>query len=244
MLLLFGANFAGACLGAFALPEPLKAIIVFPEFVMVALLVLWLVMLPATWCCMLMVIVGHRVLRDAVRRWTTQHGDVTPANLPAGGWAAARDRFNELRAEYAAYECDVIAVLRLPALTDVSVPSTGRFIDAFAEAQALDTDLPPATAHAVAFATAADRAEHAWRAAREAAERIRLSGLSPAERGAVERALKLLTVARDSDSAAERLTAYDRARSELDKLDRTGVIHLPATARVALDCTARGELMA
>jgi hypothetical protein len=56
--------------------------------------------------------------------------------------------------------------------------------------------------------------------------------------------IKLLTTARDSDSDPERLAAYARARSELAKLDRAGVIHLPRTAKAALDEAARGELPA
>ncbi|NMH98839.1 hypothetical protein [Pseudonocardia acidicola] len=159
-------------------------------------------------------------------------------------WPQARARFDRLRQEYAAYECDPMQVLRLPALADVTVPSTGRFVEAFAEAQALETDARPAQAHAAAFVAAVDRAERAWRAARDAAERIRLSGLSPAERGTVERVIKLLTTARDSDSDAERLTAYSMARSELAKLERAGVIHMPRTAQAALDAAGRGELPA
>ncbi|GAA5134981.1 hypothetical protein [Pseudonocardia adelaidensis] len=159
-------------------------------------------------------------------------------------WTKARERFTALRAEYAAFECDPMEVLRRPALADVSVASTARFVDAFAEAQALETDSFPPAEHATSFVSAVDRAERAWRAAAEAAERIRLSGLSPAERGTVERVIKLLTTARDSDSDPERLAAYARARSELAKLDRSGVIHLPRTAQAALDEAARGELPA
>jgi hypothetical protein len=135
-------------------------------------------------------------------------------------------------------------VLHRPALADVSVGSTARFVDAFAEAQALETDSFPPGRHAADFAQAVDRAERAWRAAVEAADRIRLSGLSPAERGSVERVIKLLTTARDSDSDPERLAAYARARAELAKLDRAGVIHLPRTAQAALDEAARGALPA
>jgi len=133
-------------------------------------------------------------------------------------------------------------VLRLPALADVTVPSTARFVDAFAEAQALDTDTFPGPEHGAGFVSAVDRAERAWRAAREAAERIRLSGLDPAERATVERIIKLLTTARDSDSEPERLAAYSRARTELAKLDRAGVVHVPLPARVALDAAARSQL--
>jgi hypothetical protein len=82
-----------------------------------------------------------------------------------------------------------------------------------------------------------------WTAARDAAERIRLSGLTPAERGAVDRLIKLLTTARDSDSEPERLAAYARARSELTRLDRAGVVHVPAAARVAIAEAGRGQLL-
>jgi hypothetical protein len=163
---------------------------------------------------------------------------------PKAVWRRARERFHALRAEYAAFECDAMEVLRLPALADVSVPSTARFVDAFAEAQALETDNWPSGEHAASFVTAVDRAERAWRAAREAAERIRLSGLSPAERSTVERVIKLLTTARDSDSDPERLAAYTRARAELAKLDKAGVIHVPRPAEAALDAAARGALPA
>ena len=159
-------------------------------------------------------------------------------------WAHARRRFDALRSAYAAYECDAMAVLRLPALADVSVPSTGRFVDAFAEAQALDTDAFPGGTHAPAFVAAVDRAERSWHAARQAAERIRLSTLTPAERATVERVIKLLTTARDSDNDAERHAAYIRARSELAKLDKLGVIHVPLPATAALDAAARGALPA
>jgi hypothetical protein len=157
-------------------------------------------------------------------------------------WARARDRFHALRGEYAAFECDAMQVLRLPALADVAVASTARFVDAFAEAQALESDRFPGEQHAAQFVRAVDRAERAWRAARDAAERIRLSGLGPGERAAVERIIKLLTTARDSDSEPERHAAYNRARSELTKLDRAGVLHVPLPAQVALDEAARGQL--
>ncbi len=164
------------------------------------------------------------------------------APRPDRVWAHARDRFAQLRTEYATFECDAMQVLRLPALADVSVPSTGRFVDAFAEAQSLDSDVFPGAEHAGRFVSAVDRAERAWKAARDAAERIRLSGLSPAERGTVERVIKLLTTARDSDSEPERLAAYTRARAELAKLDQAGVLQVPLPAQAALDEAARGQL--
>ncbi|MGH3852572.1 MAG: hypothetical protein ACRDR6_03555 [Pseudonocardiaceae bacterium] len=168
---------------------------------------------------------------------------VAPAQ-PAPDWPAARARFAELRGEYGKFECDPLAVLRLPALADVTVPSTGRFVDAFAEAQALDTDGEPPPAHRARFATAVDQAWHAWHAARDAAERIRLAGIPEHERATVHRAIKLLTMARDSDHDAERLAAYAKARAELAKLDRGGTLRLPPAAAAALDAAARGQLPA
>ncbi|MCO1658473.1 hypothetical protein [Pseudonocardia humida] len=159
-------------------------------------------------------------------------------------WPGAAERFAHLRGEYAAFECDPVQVLRTPALTDTSVPSTARFVDAFADAQSLATDRYPGVEHARRFVEAADRAERTWTAAREAAERIRLSGLPPAERSTVERVIKLLTTARDSDSEPERLVAYARARSELARLDRAGVVHVPRVAQAALAEAARGQLPA
>ncbi|MCO1654330.1 hypothetical protein [Pseudonocardia humida] len=165
-----------------------------------------------------------------------------PAPPPDRAWLGAKQRFAQLRGAYAGYECDPMQVLRLPALADVTVPSTARFVDAFAEAQALDTDAFPGPGHAERFTTAVDGAERAWGAARDAAERIRLSTLSPGERACVERIIKLLTTARDSDSEPERLAAYTRARAELLKLDQTGVLHVPLPAQAALEEAARGQL--
>jgi hypothetical protein len=162
---------------------------------------------------------------------------------PDSAWRAARERFTGVQAEYARLECDPLEVLRLPALTDVTVPSTARFVDAFAAAQALLTDHHPGPRTGDAFTDAADAAERAWRAALSAAERIRLQNIDPAERSAVERVVKLLTTARDSDNEAERHLAYARARAELGRLDAAGVVHVPLPARAALDAVSRRELL-
>jgi len=163
---------------------------------------------------------------------------------PVPDWRATRARFAQLRSEYGQFECDPLAVLRLPALADVTVASTGRFVDAFAEAQALDTDTEPPALHQARFATAVDQAWSAWHAARDAAQRIRLAGIPEQERATVARALKLLTIARDSDHDAERIAAYAKARAELAKLDRSGTLRLPPAAVAALDVAARGQLPA
>ncbi|MGH4004849.1 MAG: hypothetical protein ACRDSO_12165, partial [Pseudonocardiaceae bacterium] len=106
----------------------------------------------------------------------------------------------------------------------------------------LDTDTEPAAAHLARFATAVEQAWRAWHAARDAAERIRLAGIPAPERATVQRAIKLLTMARDSDHDAERIAAYAKARAELAKLDRSGTLRLPPAAAAALDVAARGQL--
>jgi len=195
----------------------------------------------------------HRAARRARRRragYATARPLRAPDQLPTprpasdwrAEWRAARRRFDTLRGEYAAYECDPLAVLQLPALADVTVPATERFVDAFAEAQALDTDQLPPAEHAASFRRAVDRACRAWQAARDAAERIRLAGLSTEERASVRRVIKLLTVAKDSGNDAERLAAYAKARAELAKLERAGRIHLPRQAVAALEASARAGL--
>lgn len=188
----------------------------------------------------------HRRHRRAVGRrhpTPTQAPPLTRA-APAPDWRASRARFAQLRGEYGRFECDPLAVLRLPALADVTVPATGRFVDTFAEAQALDTDTEPPAAHLARYATAVDQAWRAWQAAREAAERIRLAGIPEHERATVQRAIKLLTMARDSDHDAERIAAYAKARTELAKLDRSGTLRLPPAAAAAVDAAARGQLPA
>ncbi|PZS40338.1 MAG: hypothetical protein DLM62_03400 [Pseudonocardiales bacterium] len=194
------------------------------------------------------VVVRHLHRRHRHRRamGPTQPAAVSPAAraAPVPDWRAARARFVQLRSEYGQFECDPLAVLRLPALTDVTVASTGRFVDAFAEAQALDTDTEPPAAHCARFVTAVNQAWRAWGAARDAAERIRLAGIPAQERATVARAIKLLTMARDSDHDAERTAAYAKARAELAKLDRSGTLRLPPTAAAALDAAARSQLPA
>jgi hypothetical protein len=194
------------------------------------------------------------VVRHLRRRHLRATGGEQPAPMPvaspaaraqqAPDWRATRARFAILRSEYGQFECDPLAVLRLPALTDVTVPSTGRFVDTFAEAQALDTETEPPAAHSARFAAAVDQAWRAWRAARDAAERIRLAGIPEQERATVARAIKLLTMARDSDHDAERTAAYAKARDELAKLDRSNTLHLPPAAAAALAAAARSQLPA
>lgn len=84
------------------------------------------------------------------------------AEHDAARWHLARDRFAALQREYAAFEADPRAVAARPALTDVTVPSTARFVQAYGDAEFLRTDDEPGGPRRVDFANAVDRAVDAW----------------------------------------------------------------------------------
>ncbi|MGH3977839.1 MAG: hypothetical protein ACRDRZ_02375 [Pseudonocardiaceae bacterium] len=203
-------------------------------------------------CMSALVFAALRRRRRWLQRWQevaaagpTAQAVTPPAQVvtpPPADWVATRARFGHLQQEYARFECDPLAVLHTPALADVTVPSTARFVAAFAEAQALDADVEPPAEHRARFAAAVDQAVRAWVAARDAAERIRLAGIPEAERATVQRAIKLLTVARDATHDTERSAAYAKARAELAKLDRNGTLRLPRPAAAALEAAARSQL--
>lgn len=214
--------------------------------IMLGGLITWVLvrLLPVLLLAVLLLGAFTVVRRSARRRRAQASGPdaAAPRRSAAESWTAAKADFDRLRAEYAAHECDPMQVLRRPALSDVSVPSTARFVDAFAEAQAMDTDTHPGEPYDAAYTVAVAKAQRAWRAAQDAADRIRLSNVPEHERGSIERVLKMLTTARDSSSEHERLTAYARARSELDRLDRAGIVHLPRPAQAALSEASRPTL--
>ena len=159
-------------------------------------------------------------------------------------WDAAVASYAGTAEEYAAFECDPAAVLHRPALADVREPATGRFVDAFAEATALITDEYPGPEAAERFVRAAEAVERAWRAAVDAADRVRGARFAPGERALVDQVLALLDLARSSPHEAERRTAYARARRRLTDLERRTGWSLPRPAGELLAARARGMLTA
>lgn len=159
-------------------------------------------------------------------------------------WDAAVTRYGETARAYAAFECDPAAVLHRPALADVGEPATARFVDAFAEATALLTDAYPGPQAAERFVVAAERADRAWTAAVDAAERVRAARFAPGERALLEQTLSLLALARSSPHEAERRSAYERARRRLADLERRTGWALPRPAGELLAARARGMLTA
>lgn len=159
-------------------------------------------------------------------------------------WDAAVARYGETARAYAAFECEPAAVLHRPALADVGEPATARFVDAFAEATALLTEAYPGSGVAERFVAAAERADRSWRAAVDAADRVRTARFAPGERALLEQTLSLLALARSSPHEAERRGAYERARRRLADLERRTGWALPRPAGELLAARARGMLPA
>ena len=101
------------------------------------------------------------------------------AEHDAARWHQARQRFAALQAEYAAFEADRFAVAARPALADVTVPATARFVQALGDAEFLATDAEPAGPRRAQFTAAVDHAVEAWENAQRVAE-----GLAQARGGA------------------------------------------------------------
>lgn len=212
---------------------------------------------PLLWPLIVMTwLVVSMYSRAAVRRrWRTQAAPRrAPSRTPTPPrpaslrlrWDEARERYGRVAQEYGAYEADALQVLRLPALADPAVPSTGRFIDAFHEAMALHTEQYPPESMARKFIDAAETADKAWTAAREAAEKLRASRFTAEERALIAQGIKLLELAQGGATPAEQEAALGAARSVLAKLERSAGTRLdwrvPRSARAAIDADGKPRL--
>ena len=139
---------------------------------------------------------------------------------------------------------DLEKLALVPCVADVGEPATARFVDAFAEATALLTEAYPGSQVAERFVAAAERADRSWRAAVDAADRVRTARFAPGERALLEQTLSLLALARSSPHEAERRGAYERARRRLADLERRTGWALPRPAGELLAARARGMLPA
>lgn len=121
------------------------------------------------------VILARRGVRR-VRSVVTGHPDGRAGRLAADGsarWLLAHDRFAAVAREYASVESDPRQVAARPALVDVSVPATARFVETLAETQELLTPTEPADPqHRERFVAAAGRAVAAWDEARRSADAL------------------------------------------------------------------------
>ncbi|GGU51189.1 hypothetical protein [Streptomyces violascens] len=141
--------------------------------------------------------------------------------------------YDEVRDVYAAYLCDVLAVLDRPALDDVTVPQTAALLhalDAAADARR-GSDLD-------AYRQTVSALKTAWRAADDHARKTGIQHLPAPERTAIARARRLFETALDErGSQHERQAAYAKARALLD-----GVLAIPKQAVAAVEHQTRPAL--
>lgn len=107
-----------------------------------------------------------------VRTAVTGHPQGRAGRLAAqddARWLQARERFTALCTEWTAFEADRRAVARRPALVDVHVPATARFLDAYHDAEQLRAPAEQTAARRGEFVVAVDRAVGAWRDAQRVA---------------------------------------------------------------------------
>ncbi|MHA7238426.1 hypothetical protein [Arthrobacter sp. TMS1-12-1] len=146
----------------------------------------------------------------------------------------------EVDRRWLAYELDAAKLIDYPMMTDVREPLTVAFLRAKREADALrpedSTSITPE--ELAAYRSAVTSYDVAFQIAETEARRVRASGFSREERQRLETARRLVTVAvDDAATAAERQTAYRRARRELD-----GLIVLPAATVSSLEEKVAGAI--
>ncbi|WP_143668771.1 hypothetical protein [Streptomyces sp. b62] len=170
-------------------------------------------------------VVQRRRAREAARRRTAAAAQTRRHAIEA--------EHDEVRDAYAAYVCDVLAVLDRPALDDVTVPQTAALLhamDAAADARR-GSDLD-------AYRQAVSTLKTAWRAADEHARKTGVRDLPAQERSAVAKARRLFEKALDErGSQHERQAAHAKARALLD-----GVLTLPRQAVAAVEHHTRPAL--
>ncbi|WP_307083540.1 hypothetical protein [Arthrobacter agilis] len=132
---------------------------------------------------------------------------------------------DEVDRKWLSYELDAAKLIDYPTMTDVREPLTVAFLRAKRVADSLRPEDPAemSAEDLAEYRSAVTSYDVAFQVAETEARRVRASGFTPEERQRLETARKLVTVAiDDAATAAERQTAYRRARRELD-----GLIVLP-----------------
>jgi hypothetical protein len=173
------------------------------------------------------VVLARRGVRR-VRTVVLGHPDGRTGRLAEHGaarWVLARDRFAALGAEYARAESDPREVAARPALVDVSVPATARFVEALGEAHELATPTEPADPRRRdAFVVAVDRAVAAWDEARRTADALAADAVVGPKPAPVPTlapgAARRTTVGRDEYGAAAEAVRAAAARGVRDLRER------------------------
>ncbi|WP_104165537.1 hypothetical protein [Arthrobacter sp. SX1312] len=151
-----------------------------------------------------------------------------------------RRMHDEVDRKWLAYELDAAKLIDYPMMTDVREPLTVAFLRAKREADSLRPEDPASMTpeDLAAYRSAVTSYDVAFQIAETEARRVRASGFTTEERQRLETARRLVTVAiDDAATAAERQTAYRRARRELD-----GLIVLPDATVSSLEEKVAGAI--
>ncbi|MEV7841501.1 hypothetical protein [Streptomyces albidoflavus] len=178
--------------------------------------------------------VGLYGLWGRIRRWRARR------SASRASVATMRERRHAIEAEhdevrdaYAAYICDILAVLDRPALDDVTVPQTAALLH--------DMDTAADTRRGSdlnAYRRAVSALKTSWRAADEHARKSGVRYLPAEERSTIATARRLFEKALDEHgSEHERQAAHAKARALLD-----GVLTLPKQAVAAVEHQVRPAL--
>ncbi len=174
------------------------------------------------------------------------HPEAEHRALPAAGRSVeqavkqVQKTHEAIDARWLSYELDAAKLIDYPTMTDVREPLTVAFLRAKREADALRPLRASASTaeELAAYRSAVTSYDVAFQVAETEARRVRASGFSAQERQRLETARKLVTIAvDDAATAAERQTAYRRARRELD-----GLIVLPDATITDLEEKIAGAL--
>lgn len=174
------------------------------------------------------------------------HGAHTSEQLPQQAPRLERDvrhverMHDEIDRKWLSYELDAAKLIDYPTMTDVREPLTVAFLRAKREADSLRPEEPSEVSaeDLAAYRSAVTSYDVAFQVAETEARRVRASGFSAEERQRLSTARKLVTmVVDDAATAAERQTAYRRARRELD-----GLIVLPDATITSLEEKAAGAI--
>lgn len=188
---------------------------------------------------------NERRRKDKIEMLRIKHGSNNAALEEARVTGKRIDRalaaHDDINNRWFKYETDVLKLIEFPMMTDMREPLTV----AFHEAKVIADDLRPDDRKALRDPGLLERFENAVRDFRLAfdiaereAQRLAQRGFSEPERGALERARKLINIAADdAATAAERQNAYRRARKELD-----GLIVLPKPATESIETRIAGAL--
>ncbi|MCH5642676.1 MULTISPECIES: hypothetical protein [unclassified Gordonia (in: high G+C Gram-positive bacteria)] len=160
-------------------------------------------------------------------------------------WEEATRRHDKVLSDYAAYELDPAALLRYPAITDVTVETTQNFHLALDDATALRTDrYPGSRSRADAYQQSVAALRRAWIACEAYGKKVGSGYLEPGDQEDLDTALKLYRHAASSTTPAEQATYYGRVRDIVTSMADRGGLRPPEAAVEELKAVTRRAIEA